>query len=79
MRVEDDALGVALGVAVMLSSITFALTHNYGVNGEPFVPVLAIYQMLLVALFAGVYLLRGFAVAVYAHFFFEIGVRFFRA
>lgn len=69
----------ALGVAVMLSSITFALTHNYGVHGEPFVPVLAAYQMLLGALFAGVYLLRGFAVAVYAHFFFEIGVRFFRA
>jgi Type II CAAX prenyl endopeptidase Rce1-like len=70
---------VALGVAVTLSSITFALTHNYGAHGEPFVPVLAAYQMLLGGLFAGVYLLRGFAVAVYAHFFFEIGVRFFRA
>jgi hypothetical protein len=70
---------VALGIAVTLSSITFALTHNYGTHGEPFMPDIAFYHMVLGGLFAGVYLLRGFAVAVYAHVFFEIGVRFLRA
>lgn len=71
---------VALGIAITLSSVAVALTHHYyGPHGQPFGFDVATYQMVLAGLFAGLYLLRGFAVAVYAHVFFEIGVHFMRA
>ena len=70
---------VALGIAITLSSVAFAITHHYGPHGEPFGFDVATYHVLLAGLFAGLYLTRGFAVAVYAHVFFEIGVHFMRA
>jgi Type II CAAX prenyl endopeptidase Rce1-like len=67
---------VALGFAIALSSIAFSLVHNFGPTGEPFVGDIAAYRVVLGLLFAGLYLLRGFAVAVYAHVFFEVLVYF---
>lgn len=66
----------ALGVAIALSSVAFSLVHNVGPLGEPFVGDIAIYRLVLGILFAGLYIARGFAVAVYAHVFFEILVYF---
>jgi hypothetical protein len=67
----------ALGVAIALSSVAFALVHNVGPTGEPFLGDVAVYRVVLGGLFAGLYILRGFAVAVYAHVFFEVLVYFF--
>jgi membrane protease YdiL (CAAX protease family) len=66
----------ALGTAIALSSVAFSLVHNVGPTGEPFIGDVAAYRVLLGGLFAGLYLLRGFAVAVYAHVFFEALVYF---
>jgi hypothetical protein len=66
----------ALLLAVLLSSFAFSLVHNYGPFGEPFALDVAAIRVLLGMLFAGLYLLRGFAVAVYAHVFFELLVYF---
>lgn len=66
----------ALAVAIGLSSIAFALIHNVGPRGEPFLFDVAAVRVLLGGLFAGLYLLRGFAVAVYGHVFFELLVYF---
>lgn len=66
----------ALGTAIALSSVAFSLVHNVGPTGEPFIGDVALYRVLLGGLFAGLYLLRGFAVAVYAHVFFEALVYF---
>jgi hypothetical protein len=66
----------ALGTAIALSSVAFALMHNFGPTGEPFIGDIAAYRVVLGALFAGLYLARGFAVAVYAHVFFEVLVYF---
>jgi hypothetical protein len=66
----------AIGVAIGFSSIAFSLVHNWGPTGEPFVADIAAYRVLIGGLFAGLYLARGFAVAVYAHVFFEVLVYF---
>jgi hypothetical protein len=66
----------ALGTAVLLSSIAFSLIHNVGPYGEPFELDIALYRVVLGALFAGLYLVRGFASVVYAHVFFELLVYF---
>jgi hypothetical protein len=65
-----------LGVAVAISSVAFALMHNYGPTGEPFIPDIAAYRVAIGVLFAVLYIFRGFAVAVYAHFFFDMLVYF---
>jgi len=65
-----------LGVAVLVSSVAFSLIHNYGPFGEPFVFDIALYRVLLGSLFAGLYLMRGFGVAVYGHVFYELLVYF---
>jgi hypothetical protein len=67
---------VALLSAVLLSSVAFSLVHYYGPFGEPFALDVAAIRVLLGVLFAGLYLLRGFAVAVYAHVIFELLVYF---
>lgn len=73
IRVSKNA---ALAIAVAFSSLAFAIMHNVGTMAEPFVLDIAAYRVVLGALYAGLYLLRGFAVAVYAHFFFEVLVYF---
>ncbi|HET6332066.1 MAG TPA: CPBP family intramembrane glutamic endopeptidase [Polyangiales bacterium] len=62
----------ALGVAIALSSIAFALVHNVGPGSEPFVGDVALFRLVLGVIFAGLYIARGFAVAVYAHVLFEV-------
>jgi hypothetical protein len=76
LKVFRVSKGVSLGIAVALSSIAFALVQNWGPFGQPFIANLALYRLALGGFFAGLFLLRGFAVAVYAHVFFEILVYF---
>ncbi|HKU40803.1 MAG TPA: CPBP family intramembrane glutamic endopeptidase [Polyangiales bacterium] len=67
---------VAMTVAVIVSSIAFSLIHHYGPFREPFHADVALIRVLLGVVFAVLFLLRGFAVAVYAHVFFNIMVLF---
>jgi len=76
LKVFRVSKGVALGIAVALSSVAFALVQNWGPFGQPFIADLALYRLALGAIFAGLFLLRGFAVAVYTHVFFEMLVYF---
>ena len=76
LKVFRVSKGVALGIAVALSSVAFALIQSWGPFGQPFIPDLALYRLVLGVVFAGLFLLRGFAVAVYAHVFFEVLVYF---
>jgi hypothetical protein len=66
----------ALAVAIGLSSVACALVHNIGPHGEPFLFDVALIRVFLGGFFAGLYILRGFAVAVYGHVFFELLVYF---
>jgi membrane protease YdiL (CAAX protease family) len=75
-RVFRVSARVALILAVLLSSILFSLAHNIGPLGEPFVMDIAGYRVLEGLAFAVLYLARGFAVAVYAHTFYEALVYF---
>jgi membrane protease YdiL (CAAX protease family) len=61
----------ALMLAVIVSSLLFALAHNVGVYGEPFVLEVAGYRVIEGILFALLYLARGFATVAYAHTFYE--------
>ena len=67
-RVSKNA---ALSIAVAVSSVLFALGYNWGPKGEPFVADLAGLRIVLGALFAAIYLTRGFAVVVYSHAIFQ--------
>jgi membrane protease YdiL (CAAX protease family) len=62
----------ALGVAIALSSIAYAVVINVGPGGEPFVGDIALFRLALGVFFAALYIGRGFAVAVYAHVLFEV-------
>ncbi|HKP60993.1 MAG TPA: CPBP family glutamic-type intramembrane protease [Polyangiales bacterium] len=76
LKVFRVSKGVALGIAIALSSVAFALIQNWGPFGQEFVADHALYRLVLGVCFAGLFLFRGFAVAVYTHVFFEILVYF---
>lgn len=76
LKVFRVSKGAALGIAIALSSIAFALVQNWGPFGQPFMAELALYRLALGVFFAVLFLFRGFAVAVYTHVFFEILVYF---
>lgn len=60
----------ALTTAALLSSLAFAFTRFLGPLGDPFAPDIFLYHALAGLAFAGIYLMRGFAVAVYSHAFY---------
>lgn len=63
---------VSLLVCMVGSSLLFSLAHYFVIFDEPFVPVVAGYRVLEGLLFATLYVSRGFAVAVYAHAFYDL-------
>jgi hypothetical protein len=75
---KTSGLGVrqALLTSVAVSSLASALMHYIGTSGEPFVWQVAGYRVLEGAVFAALYLARGFAAATYAHAFYEALVLF---
>jgi hypothetical protein len=63
---------VSLLVCVIGSSVLFSLAHYFVIFDEPFVAMVAGYRVLEGLLFATLYVTRGFAVAVYAHAFYDL-------
>ncbi|HOI10403.1 MAG TPA: CPBP family glutamic-type intramembrane protease, partial [Myxococcota bacterium] len=69
--------GARLGVAavalaaVVLSSLAFSLAHHLGAI-EPPAAYVFWYRALAGIVFGGVFLARGFAVAAYAHFLYDV-------
>lgn len=61
-------------VALVVSSIVFSLAHHIGPAGEPFAFAAFTYRLLAGVFFALVYQVRGFAVAVYTHFLYDVYV-----
>lgn len=57
----------ALLVALLVSSVVFAVVHHVGPYAEPMALAPLLFRTLTGVFLAGVYLLRGFAVAVYTH------------
>lgn len=57
----------ALLVALLVSSVVFALVHHVGPYAEPLAFAPLLFRTLTGVFLAGVYLLRGFGVAVYTH------------
>lgn len=67
---------VAIAVAVFFSSLLFSLAHYVG--PESFQLFSFVYRLLAGALFCALFLVRGFAVAVYTHAIYDIYVMVFQ-
>jgi membrane protease YdiL (CAAX protease family) len=61
-------------VALVLSSLAFALAHHVGPVGENFTFAAFTYRSLAGAFFAAVYQVRGFAVAAWTHALYDVYV-----
>ncbi len=69
----DRAKIVAVGAfALLVSSVLFSLAHYIG--SETFVPYTFWYRTLSGVIFAIIFLVRGFAVAAYTHFLYDVVV-----
>jgi hypothetical protein len=60
--------------ALLISSLTFSLAHHLGPNGEAFEFAAFVYRSLAGVMFALIYQVRGFAVAVWTHTIYDIYV-----
>jgi hypothetical protein len=61
-------------IAILGSSAAFSAVHYVGFGADPFALNSFVYRLLAGAYLAGVYRLRGFAVAVYTHAFYDLHV-----
>lgn len=61
-------------IALVVSSFAFSLAHHIGPAGEAFTFAAFVYRLLAGVFFALVYQIRGFAVAVYTHFLYDVYV-----
>lgn len=64
--------GFALAAIIVLSSAAFAMLHHAPLGSEPFEPTAFAFRMLAGGFLASVYVLRGFAVAVGTHAFYDV-------
>jgi hypothetical protein len=71
-KVLGISRGVAVVVAVILSSAIFSAIHYVGVLGDPFSLHSFLFRFWAGVLFAGIYATRGFAVAVYTHAIYDL-------
>jgi hypothetical protein len=71
-----DLMGIpkqyGLAAVIVLSSLAFAMQHQVPIGGEAYVPVRFAFRMLAGGFLASVFVLRGFAVAVGCHAFYDI-------
>jgi membrane protease YdiL (CAAX protease family) len=78
IAIFDRLLGMsrwaAIASAFLLSSVVFSLVHYLPPTGDPFGFGSFIFRVLAGVAFATLYKLRGFAVAVYTHAFYDIFV-----
>ena len=65
--------GVSIAVAFFVSSVLFSAAHHV-IGGEPFRIGVFVYRMLCGLVFAAIYQVRGFAVAVYTHALYDVYV-----
>ncbi|MET0391406.1 MAG: CPBP family intramembrane glutamic endopeptidase [Polyangiales bacterium] len=63
---------MAIGLCMIVSSVLFSLVHYFAIYDEPFAWSTAVYRALEGLFFATLYVTRGFAVAVYAHVFYNL-------
>jgi hypothetical protein len=63
---------ITIWVCAVVSSVLFAGVHYFRIYSEPFAWSAAGYRALEAMIFATLYVLRGFAVAVYAHSFYNL-------
>ena len=61
-----------LAAVIVLSSLAFAMQHQVPIGRETYVPVRFAFRMLAGGFLASVFVLRGFAVAVGCHAFYDI-------
>jgi membrane protease YdiL (CAAX protease family) len=61
-------------MALLISSLTFSLAHHLGPNGEAFEFAAFSYRALAGVMFALIYQVRGFAVAVWTHTIYDVYV-----
>ncbi len=64
----------AFVIALVLSSVAFSLAHHIGPAGEAFSFAAFVYRLLAGVFFALVFHVRGFAVAVWTHFLYDVYV-----
>ena len=60
--------------ALIVSSLAFSIAHHVGPAGEAFTAAAFVYRVLAGVFFALVYQVRGFAVAAYTHFLYDVYV-----
>jgi membrane protease YdiL (CAAX protease family) len=73
MVVKGTSVWLVLGAAVV-SSLAFSAVHYVGPLADPFTVGSFVFRFLAGCYFAAIYRLRGFAVAVYTHAIYDIGV-----
>jgi hypothetical protein len=66
--------GLVLALALLGSAALFSISHHAPPHGEIFTSFAFVYRLLAGCLFGLMYHYRGFAVAVYAHFFYDVMV-----
>jgi membrane protease YdiL (CAAX protease family) len=71
-RASRGSVFSATAVAVLVSSLLFALYHHVGPGGDPFAPALFAFRTLAGLLLALIYFCRGLAAAVYTHAFYDV-------
>lgn len=76
-RIAGWARWSSLVAAFLLTAVLFSAAHHL-VGGEPFAFGVFVYRLLSGLFFAGLYLWRGFAVAVYTHALYDIYVMLWR-
>ncbi|WP_435361450.1 CPBP family intramembrane glutamic endopeptidase [Haloarchaeobius sp. DFWS5] len=65
---------VAAAIAVVFSSLAFSAVHHVGAGGEPFALGVFLFRFVAGVLLAGIFYVRGFAVAVYTHAIYDVVV-----
>jgi hypothetical protein len=63
---------MAIGMAVAISAVAFAVAHHVGPYGEPVVPPVFLFRVLAGVYFGLVYQFRGFGIAVGTHALYDI-------
>ena len=62
----------ATAIAVLVSSLAFALYHHLGAYGEPLVAGRFVFRLLAGTILGVLFATRGLAVVVYMHVFYDV-------
>ena len=71
-RVAQLSPAFSLVAAIGVSAIAFSLYHHLGAGGEPFAPGPFVFRALAGTILGVLFALRGFAVVVYMHVFYDL-------